>query len=79
MAPGYTFTERVDEITKKTAEKEGITQEEAIARIARAIPLGRLAKPREIGDVVAFLASERASFITGATIVVDGGQSRYPL
>ncbi|HCZ06302.1 MAG: 3-oxoacyl-[acyl-carrier protein] reductase [Thermotogota bacterium] len=79
VAPGYTFTERVDEITKKTAEKEGITQEEAIARIARAIPLGRLAKPREIGDVVAFLASERASFITGATIVVDGGQSRYPL
>ncbi|MCD6254468.1 MAG: SDR family oxidoreductase [Thermotogae bacterium] len=79
VAPGYTLTERVQEITRKTAEKEGITEEEAVARIARLIPLGRLAKPQEIGDVVAFLASERASFITGATIAVDGGQSRYPL
>jgi 3-oxoacyl-[acyl-carrier protein] reductase len=46
------------------------------AMLAREVPLRRLGAPREVADVVAFLASDRASFITGATIVVDGGQTR---
>jgi 3-oxoacyl-[acyl-carrier protein] reductase len=40
------------------------------------IPLGRLGKPREFGDVVCFLASERAGYVTGTTLLVDGGISR---
>jgi 3-oxoacyl-[acyl-carrier protein] reductase len=42
------------------------------------VPLKRLAKPHEIADPVVFLASERASFITGATLTIDGGESRFP-
>jgi 3-oxoacyl-[acyl-carrier protein] reductase len=40
------------------------------------IPLGRLGEPREFGDVVCFLASDRASYVTGTTVLVDGGSSR---
>ena len=45
----------------------------AVARLDAAIPLGAIAKPEQIGDVVAFLAGDAASYITGTTVVVDGG------
>ena len=79
VAPGYTLTERIKEIARSNAEKERVRPEDIIKRIARDIPMGRMADPMEIADVVAFLASERASFITGVTLLVDGGQSRHPL
>ena len=51
--------------------------EEAYAEKHRAtVPLGRLGSPGELADVVAFLASERASYINGATVIVDGGMIR---
>jgi 3-oxoacyl-[acyl-carrier protein] reductase len=57
----------------QAAEAKGITREEALAAQAEKIPLGRMAQPGEIADVIAFLCSERASTVTGAAWSVDGG------
>ena len=55
------------------AERRGVTSEEAAAQIVADMPLGRMGRPEEIADVVVFLASDRASFVTGTAIAVDGG------
>jgi 3-oxoacyl-[acyl-carrier protein] reductase len=73
VCPGWTWTERVKELAAAQAEKTGKRSEEVIAEWVSQIPLKRLAKPEEIASVVAFLASEKASYITGAVIQVDGG------
>jgi 3-oxoacyl-[acyl-carrier protein] reductase len=71
VAPGSTLTER---ITKTVPP--GVDVEEALKKRAENIPLRRLGKPEELAATVAFLASEHAAYITGATIPVDGGASR---
>lgn len=76
VAPGYTLTERQDELAKARANALGKTTEEIIATWALQVPMRRLASPEEIGAAVAFLASERASYITGVTLQVDGGWVR---
>jgi 3-oxoacyl-[acyl-carrier protein] reductase len=73
IMPGYTRTERVEELAGMMAEKEGITPAEFVARWEREIPLRRLGEPREFAALAAFLVSERASYITGTSIPVDGG------
>lgn len=73
VCPGWTLTGRVRELAISTAEKTGKTVEAVIAEWANNIPLKRLAKPEEIANLVVFLASERASYITGTVIQVDGG------
>lgn len=73
VVPGYTRTERVEQLARAQAERRGISEAEAIAEWERQIPMGRIADPREFGAVVAFLASERASYITGVSLPVDGG------
>ena len=76
ICPGFIMTKRQEEIAKVRSAKEKITVEEYVSRQTKEIPLGRYGTPQEIGDVAAFLASARASFITGATIGVDGGLTK---
>jgi len=73
VCPGWTFTERVMELARSIAEKTEKTSNNVISEWANSIPLKRLAQPEEIANVVVFLASERASYVTGAVIQVDGG------
>ena len=73
VAPGYTRTDRVVELAEAAALREGITADAVQRRTEAQIPLRRLGTPEEFGDVVAFLASDRASYITGITLQVDGG------
>ena len=76
VAPGYTRTDRVVELSQATARREGITPDEADARIVSQIPLGRMGTPEEFAAVISFLASPAASFVTGVTIPVDGGWTK---
>jgi 3-oxoacyl-[acyl-carrier protein] reductase len=73
VAPGRIATGRIKFLDEAKARREGRTVEDVEAENAAAIPAGRLGKPEEYGDVVAFLASDRASYITGSIIRVDGG------
>jgi 3-oxoacyl-[acyl-carrier protein] reductase len=76
VAPGYTLTERQDELAEARGRTLGKPKEEMITAWASEIPMRRLARPDEIGAAVAFLASERAAYITGVTLQVDGGWVR---
>jgi NAD(P)-dependent dehydrogenase (short-subunit alcohol dehydrogenase family) len=70
--PGQTLTERVDHAMQLEAGRLGVSKEEALQRGQANVPLGRYAKPEEIADVALFLASSRASYVTGAIIPMDG-------
>ena len=76
ILPGYTATERVVDLNRANAEREGVEPEEIQARLEASIAMGRLAEPEEFAALAVFLASERASYITGAAISVDGGWVR---
>ena len=70
--PGRTFTERLHEGMQAEARRHGISIEEALTRAKVTRPLGRIAEPSEIADAVVYLASNRASYITGAVVSMDG-------
>lgn len=72
---GYIDTDRVREVAAARAAAEGRNVEEVIADMGKEVPLGRLGRPEEIGELVAFLASEKASYITGSLILIDGGRT----
>jgi 3-oxoacyl-[acyl-carrier protein] reductase len=72
---GYVDTERVREVAAARAQREERKVEDVIKEIEREVPLGRLAKPEEIGELVTFLASDKASYITGSLILIDGGRT----
>ena len=74
IMPGIIKTDRMIHLAKDKAAREGKTAEEALNDYAKPIPIGRLGNPEEIGYMVAFLASEYASYINGALIPVDGGR-----
>lgn len=77
VCPGSMDTERIRDVTRFEAERLGVPFEQAQATREREIPLGRWGRPEELGDVVAFLASPRASYLTGTTVSVDGGIVRW--
>lgn len=76
VMPGYTRTARIDDLARNNAAQHGTTVESELAAWERQIPVGRLGDPRELAAMVVFLASERASYTTGASIPVDGGWIR---
>ena len=74
--PAPVETRRFQEVVETEARVLGVSMEEARRRWLSHVPLGRAARPEEIADVIVFLASERASFITGTVVHVDGGATR---
>jgi 3-oxoacyl-[acyl-carrier protein] reductase len=76
ILPGYTRTERVEQLATATAEREHISQTDVLARFEAQIPMRRLGEPREFAALATFLASERASYITAQSFAVDGGWIR---
>ncbi|HEY75961.1 MAG TPA: SDR family oxidoreductase [Thermoflexia bacterium] len=76
VCPGWTRTERVEQLLQDRAARNGTTPEEEAARITAAIPMGRMGMPEELARAVAFLASPAASYITGVSLLVDGGMYR---
>jgi 3-oxoacyl-[acyl-carrier protein] reductase len=75
LLPGYTRTDRVQELARAAGGKGG-SSADVVAKWEKEIPMGRLGEPREFAALAAFLASERASYITGSSIAVDGGWIR---
>lgn len=71
--PGPILTDRIRELARLQAEQGGISEEEALRGWGEATRIKRVGNPEEFGETVAFLASERASFITGTSVLVDGG------
>ena len=76
LLPGYMRTERVEELVRSAAGREGVAEADVRARWEKEIPMRRLGEPHEFAALAAFLASERASYITGTSITVDGGWVR---
>jgi len=76
VCPGSTLTDRVTSLAAARAEQQGRTADEILADDAQAIPMGRLGTPQEFAKVVVFVASPAASYLTGTTIQVDGGNVR---
>ena len=76
VMPGYTKTERLVHLAEHNATSRDISVDDAYAAWEKEIPMGRLGEPEELAALVAFLVSQRASYITGTSIPVDGGWIR---
>lgn len=75
ILPGAISTTRLDAIIANTAEKSGVSIEESTNAMKSTIPAGRIGEPEEMASLATFLASEKASYITGVSIPVDGGRT----
>lgn len=78
VCPGYTKTDRLEDLARSRASKTNTSLEKIYRQWAQSIPLKRLAAPEEIAQAVVYLASERASYITGVALQVDGGKITSP-
>lgn len=76
LMPGYTRTDRMEQLARAAGERSGAATKDTFAKWEKEIPMGRLGEPREFAALAAFLASDRASYITGSSIAVDGGWIR---
>lgn len=76
VCPGYHLTERLKSLSSQIAQKEGVSVEDIYARWAASTPMKRIGDPAEFAAVVTFLCSERASYLTGTVIQIDGGAYR---
>lgn len=77
--PGAMGTQRLRDLTQRQADKAGTSFQDAWDAREASIPAGRIGDPQEFGDVVAWLASDRARYVTGAALAVDGGLVKFPL
>jgi 3-oxoacyl-[acyl-carrier protein] reductase len=75
VLPGYTDTARLQSLFEAKAQKAAAPPEQIKKSVIESIPMARLADPGEIGDVVGFLASPAASYVTGVNLPVDGGRT----
>ena len=73
VCPGYTSTDRLGDLASAISQRTGVAPEEVVAGWQRQIPAGRIGTPQEFAAVVTFLASERASYVNGTSIAIDGG------
>jgi len=76
VAPGWIATDRTIQLHRARAEKERRRVEEVQAETLHEIPMGRMGTPEEVADLIAFLASDRAAYITGVIAQIDGGLYR---
>ena len=75
LCPGYTRTGRLEELAEERVKRAGITKDQYYEMLGKVVPLGRIAEPDEFASVAAFLCSERASYVSGIALAVDGGAS----
>lgn len=73
VGPGYTATDRLIDLARRRSAASGKPEKEIVDGWAAEVPLKRIGEPRELADTIVWLASERASYVTGQTILVDGG------
>jgi 3-oxoacyl-[acyl-carrier protein] reductase len=73
VCPGRILTDRIIHLAQERAKRDNKTIEDVINSMEQDLPMGRIGKPEELANLVVFLASERASYVTGTTIQVDGG------
>ena len=73
VCPGYTKTDRLVALAERMSQQDGVSKETILKRWTDQIPMGRLGEPEEFASVVAFLCSERSSYVTGTCIQIDGG------
>ena len=76
VAPGWIGTDRHKDLARSRAEREKKTLEATMAEDAKEVPLGRIGRPEEVADLIVYLLSERASYITGNVVQIDGGLYR---
>ncbi len=75
ICPGYTRTDRLEELAESRVKAAGITKDQYYELLGKNVPLGRIGEAEEFANVAAFLCSERASYVSGVALAVDGGSS----